>query len=633
MASGNELSPRPRPKFTRTTRNTLSRVASEPVPHVPSTSRVALARELAALDSRLSARTYRSNRTVSTTSSHIAPLDPDEEPEGAATVTPEGPATQNQNQNPDPVIIMPETKKKIPESYEKNAPRFDDEKPEELTQFLDHVERMMALEETPDGEKNEFVVRYAMKGPADEWKAFKTFTKSYKKFKREILENYPSAIDSKQGSVRKLTKILKTFPDGDIELEDADDLMKLARQMNTEAAKLLASGLLTHREAIPMFTAKLHRRFTERIFDALNRRERPKPAAEAPAEGEDGAEDAAAEDEDSDVETDGPAKFTLEQVIEEAKWLAKQQDSNADFFQTPSVAANTSGGRSLSPARIKKEDVNHDATAMLEAIKLSVVNMMDRVEAQTNQRLSEMDTSTKKKLAELEQFYKSLPGKVPGAVDGQTLPPRPTVRFRPLTQANLCHYCAGDDGHWMMNCPHRQAHIANGWLKVMNGKDHYSNGSLLILSGTKSRKQLIEEFQAKGVVPAQTNVQSIYVQQGPGLYQMEPEERLAIATDDGEGYGYYDPAEYDPRDDEIRTLRVESNMMRQMVQHQQHQQRGVQPPLPPAPANQMDVNFLSSLLAATFAKVNPSTTPPAEQLAQTRANPSRTGTAQSNEGF
>jgi hypothetical protein len=246
-----------------------------------------------------------------------------------------------------------------------------------------------------------------------------------------------------------------------------------------------------------------------------------------------------------------------------------------------------------------------------------------------------MDGGQKKKMAELEQFYKSLPGKLPGAVDSQSLPPRPQVRFRPLTKNDLCHYCQDAGGHWISNCPHRAAHIASGALKVINGKDCYPNSIPVPRFGNKSVRQLIDDYQSKGNGSSQVNLQSAFVQQNPGLYQLEPEERMAIATDNGEGYGYFDPAEYDPRDDEIRTLRVEqANMMRQMVQHQFHQsQRGVQPP-PVIQPQVLDINMVSALLAATINKTGYQPPPSTEaQLAQTRGNPSRTGNSQSNEGF
>ncbi|KAJ7466128.1 hypothetical protein FB451DRAFT_1019512, partial [Mycena latifolia] len=130
-------------------------------------------------------------------------------------------------------------KKRIPERFEKNAPRFDDEKPEELPQFLEDMERMMEIESTEAAKKNEFLVRYAFQKPAEQWKKFKTYSKSYEEFKKEILENYPTAQTHKRGSMRKLLKIMKAYDDGDITMDDADEVMKLIREMNVEVDKLM----------------------------------------------------------------------------------------------------------------------------------------------------------------------------------------------------------------------------------------------------------------------------------------------------------------------------------------------------------------------------------------------------------
>ncbi|KAJ6589586.1 hypothetical protein B0H19DRAFT_894904, partial [Mycena capillaripes] len=121
----------------------------------------------------------------------------------------------------------------------RNVPRFDDEHPEELLQFLEHMERMMTLEETDAKDKNAFIVRYALRRPAEEWKRFDSYTESYEKFKKEILENYPGAMDSERGSMRKLKKVLREFEEGDITVSDPDELIKLSRAMNLEASKLL----------------------------------------------------------------------------------------------------------------------------------------------------------------------------------------------------------------------------------------------------------------------------------------------------------------------------------------------------------------------------------------------------------
>ncbi|KAJ7720650.1 hypothetical protein B0H16DRAFT_1792696 [Mycena metata] len=516
--------------------------------------------------------------------------------------------------------------KKIPEAYEKNAPRFDDEKPEELNEFLENMERMMEIAATDAKDKNAFVVRYAMRGPAEEWKRFDSYGESYEKFKKEILANYPNAKESEKGSMRKLLKRLKDFDEEDIDITDPDELMRLARVMNLEASKLLVSRQLSDREAIPLFFAKLTPRFQEKILDNLESDRRARPAARA---------NAPAADEDKTL--------TLKEVLDEAKRLVQQRERDLDFFQRKISHRDMSPGPST--VRIKKEPTEREARDVLDQIKLSVVNMMDKMESLQTQKLSEMDQNQKKKLEELEQFYKSLPGRVPGAPDSQTRPPRQEFRQRPVANADICHYCKESGGHWMSDCPYRRAHITSGALRVVDGKDYTRDGATVQMFGPKSRKQQVDEFISKGSSTAQVKFQSAFVQHHPAAsgYGLSVDEQMAIETDNGDGYGYFDPSEnpgYDPRDDEIRTLRVEqANMMRQLVQHQQQlqrpqaqqPQRDVQPPVSQLPP--IDVNLLSSLLAAALRPSGTQAPPTETQLAQTRANPSRTGNGQAGEGF
>ena len=314
-------------------------------------------------------------------------------------------------------------KKKVPESYEKNAPRFDGEHPDDLLQFLDHIERMMELEATPADKKNAFVARYTERRTGNEWRSFASFSKSYADFKKEILENYPSSVDTERGSLRKLRKQLAHFEPGDITQEDNDDVMALIRVFSAEGAKLISSGILSNTEALPLFFDKLAPSYRDKILEHLDRSPPTRPA-------------------DADQE----AFWTLEEVMNEAKAIAQRQEKYTEFLRGRSGLKSTSG-RSMSPRPVKKEATEREASAMLEEIKSAVVNMMDRVEAQAKQKFSDIDQAARDKLTEMETFYKSLPGVARGAPDSQTLPPRPTVKFRPVSESDLCLYCRLP-GHW-----------------------------------------------------------------------------------------------------------------------------------------------------------------------------------------
>ncbi|KAJ6471050.1 hypothetical protein C8R45DRAFT_1104747 [Mycena sanguinolenta] len=483
--------------------------------------------------------------------------------------------------------------KKIPEFYEKNAPWFDDDKPEELQQFLENVERMMEIEGTADKDKSAFIIRYTTHKMRELWKQFTMYSGPYQDFKKEILANYPSAIDNEHGSTRKFKKVLKKFDEDDIGAADQDELMKLSWEMLLEVSKLMKSNQLTDWEAVPLFLGKLEEQFREKIL--------------------------------SNLEQSPP-------VMEEAKQIAKRQNVNTEFFEYNKDSSRTAGrssspGRSMATRVVKREEV--DASTMLESIKLTVVNLMSELEDKNSKCFTRIEEMTQKQLAEMTAFYKSLPGVVSGAPDSQTLPPR-QVCFRPLTQTDLCWYC-NDTGHTQGNCPHRKGHIDSGALRVAGNKDYHADGRPLYAYGNKSKQQMVEEGRAKPAGnTAQANIQNVFLQT-PGMYPIAPGD-LQL---DSEPLGTsHDSSEYDLRDDEIRTLIVEmANMKRLLATQAQHLQGwGVQPPLPlapapppaPAPASSSSTfnsEFLATVLAQTISKLNTSD----PFLAQTRSQPSRTG--------
>lgn len=271
---------------------------------------------------------------------------------------------------------------RIPESYEINAPRFDDDQPEELPQFLEHIERMMELAEIPADQKNTFVVRYACRRPAIEWKQFDSYKLSYKRFKKEILENYPAAKDSERGSIRGLKKALKEFGRGEISLFDRYELMKLARSMNVEGSKLLASRLITNREIVAMFMEKLDENFREKILHNLDLMYDLNLLP-------------------GDAADDEATYYTFNEVIGAARRLVKRHDSKSDYFATMGRQEASIKVESMSPARVIEKEMEDSTTLMLDEIRQMLGNLLERME------MNEKKLSLHE--ARIAQLYQSLP--------------------------------------------------------------------------------------------------------------------------------------------------------------------------------------------------------------------------------
>lgn len=560
---------------------------------------------------------------------------------------------------------MPVTKERFPESYERDAPKFDDEKPDEILRWFEQMERILEIAKVDPGDKNDFILRYVVRRVKNQWVNLASYKLSYAEFKKEILDNYPSARDDDVGSVRKLKKDISKFDDGDLTIDDADDVLKLIRVIQVEVVKLRKSGSITDRETVPLFMSKLDKDFRRRIEANLDtsREVSRALASSGVAQAAAAAAIAAGGQAPQVPQTSARKQYTFDEVCAEAKRLVTDQDEKDEFWSGEKLVRPSSRGRDMSLERKPKSE-SHKEELMLE-VKGAVAQMMDQLETQHKQAVIET-SSREKKLEELlaigrrqqkehEQFYKSLntgTGSGPSHTDARLQdsgPPR-EVRFRPQSSNDMCRYCREGD-HWQNECPHRHQHILNGWLKVIDGRDCYSDGGFLPMGGPRSRKDLIEESaRRKGLRPAGQAVayQSTYLQEAPGLYRYNGESATP-AYDYSEQEGYvWDAGEYDPRDEMILTMKVEMESLRDRERHAAAQRAARPPPVhsapvpvsapvaqqtPPMMANMVDVGTLAALLNAARLTAQPGQATTESQNVQTRAGSSRTGAAQGNEDF
>ena len=89
---------------------------------------------------------------------------------------------------------------------DKNAPRFDTAKPEELPRFLAHVKELMIEAGIVDQQKQiETVCKYTDYQTEREWKALPSYSDGvWDDFRKELLLNYPDANEITEGTLRRL---------------------------------------------------------------------------------------------------------------------------------------------------------------------------------------------------------------------------------------------------------------------------------------------------------------------------------------------------------------------------------------------------------------------------------------------
>lgn len=542
--------------------------------------------------------------------------DTSSEPLAGITVTPSTPILQNSNPLPtslsspsissSPLFTM---SVKIPEAWDRNAPHFDSSKPEELQQFLDHMDSLMDKAATPEEGKKDKLVSYADYNSKREWMSLPSYQKgSYEDFVKDIINHYPSIRDSEKGSISILNKLLVKFANRSISMEDQDELMDLIRPMQAQVKRLVPAKL-TNKSAIARFLEKLDTDFVNRIWARLDMDEVVRN--QIPIDQNDAAAVAARTKQLKDRETE---RYLFEEVVTVAKDLASGS-TDREEYDFGASNYNTEG--------IQRKNIKSEVTAATSALEKRTEAAIERMEQWQVQMLDKFELSQRR----MEQFMKSVNSN--GSRQGE-VPSSQTVN-RPMTLAEIiCHYCRFQ-GHMVGNCEHRRKHIEEGLLKIILGRDCLADGTpLYVPKDGRSKKEFVENYFKKS---------QNFVGTTAGVYNLSTDMEEAL---------FSNGTNYDPRDDEILSRTVtEANLRRQLVQLtaqlnqgqgeratqlvQQQQPTGVVQPAPMAPASQSnEVAQAITLMSTTLQKMDQKM----EQfVVQTRASASRTGNSPNNEGF
>ncbi|KAJ6474172.1 hypothetical protein C8R45DRAFT_935577 [Mycena sanguinolenta] len=489
---------------------------------------------------------------------------------------------------------MSNTTVKIPEEWDRNAPHFDSNKPEELQQFLDHMESLMEKAKTPRDEKKGKLVRYADYTSKREWMSLPSFQDgSYEDFIKEILSHYPSVRDSERGSISQLNKLLSQFSAKGIGMDDQDELMDLIRPLQLQVKRLIP-GKLTNKTAIARFMEKLAPEFVSRIWmrlemDEVARNMIPVDPADADAVRERSERLRARETE----------RYLFDEVIAVAREIAKGSNDRGEY----DFGASTSGTERINRRPIKSE------------MDVFALNMEKKQEA----HMDEMKQWSARVMDRIEQFMKvNSSGNSFRQGEGSSHPP---AMNRPMTLAEIiCHYCRLP-GHVVNNCEHRQRHIAEGLLKVSQGKDYLGDGTPAYPPRDgRSKRDFVEDYYKK-------KSSQNYIGSVAGVYNVSTDMEDAL---------FPNGTDYDPRDDEILSLRVaEANLKRQLTQVgqvgqgertiqlvQQQQPVGVVQPTPSVPTLTPELAQAISLLSSVAQSMQQTQQ---QLVAQTRAEGSRKG--------
>ncbi|SJL14301.1 uncharacterized protein ARMOST_17757 [Armillaria ostoyae] len=105
---------------------------------------------------------------------------------------------------------MSASTQKMPRPMSRDAPKFNNDEPENLRRFLGQMEDLFSdYSITDNNEKKRKLVRYADAHTKEEWQALEEYDNgTFTEFKEAILKNYPEAADAETGTWERLMCIL-----------------------------------------------------------------------------------------------------------------------------------------------------------------------------------------------------------------------------------------------------------------------------------------------------------------------------------------------------------------------------------------------------------------------------------------
>ncbi|KAH9477805.1 hypothetical protein JR316_0010034 [Psilocybe cubensis] len=394
--------------------------------------------------------------------------------------------------------------KDLPLLGDKGAPKFDEQKPEELLRFLDQLDDLFEKYGVKtDNEKKRVVCRYISPTTESEWRAFSSFQNgTWKRFRKDLIMSYPEAVNLHRGSIEALDKICRKHSgNNQIESHDSPGLMALVRTFRAEAGKLLQPpALVSNRDLVERFIGCLTSEFAGRVGQKLDFKldttNVVKNLSQPPAE-EDNADDT---DEIELVRWEDRHKFV--DVVEAAISIAERA---AKWNSNTLMKGTYSTARAYGTSDLVPESKDKIYVKLEEQIS----QLSDVISNQEHKRALELkmlQESQHKQMLEFQNmmltFKNSLQlNTVPTAAFPQTAQTAFTPKAR-ISQTTGCHYCR-EETHIIVECPHVRRHLENKWvIKNAEGYVRLPDGSQVHPMGNKSRKEVVESLhRTPGVIP------------------------------------------------------------------------------------------------------------------------------------
>ncbi|KAJ7734118.1 hypothetical protein B0H16DRAFT_1731952 [Mycena metata] len=415
---------------------------------------------------------------------------------------------------------------KVPRPWESNVPKFNTEDKEDLQDFIEQVDDIIALAQvTDEDEKKKLLTSYLPARKRETWRGLPEYAAgvSYSNFKKAVLKVYPEVQEDLDGTLEELEKLCQE--NRGIRRTEEGKLTRFGMRFRALVKKLTkAPAIILNKEACRRYLDTLERGFAESLKMAINTRNLIKADLQPAGQQQQNAA--------NQVDHRKEDPILLDELVKMAERLASTGGTEATWGED---SLDIKRSDRFPTVKIERRDTQ------FEELGSEVSNLRDALTVVQKQSKAAHD-----ELMKAVQSMKNSPGNREDHVNRKPAPRGTSNNYGTDRQFNRgygqngaptksqCYYCDGED-HYSRECSVKAGHIHKGWVIVEDGQQKLADGNY-IPKGRGSPAARVEEYwQRKGVA-------------GQHMYS---ESFFGGAPED----------EFDTLRDEVRTLRVKLNQI------------------------------------------------------------------------
>lgn len=452
-------------------------------------------------------------------------------------------------------------KSKLPTSYGKNSLKFDGDEPDELERYFEILEDVFENAKAATEEEKKWVaVRYCTTATAREWNAFETRQagSTFEEFKAEVMANYPECRESKEGSLALLDKLVRKRKKNKLAFDDVTEFMSFSRKFRAEAERLFhPTPRISNRELV----IRLLGCFDAALVSAVKNKLRITATEALPSRI---ALAASVKTAANLAASNLPLPAVTNKLAALANWASSREDKYfwtdvldlateevedgaVSFYETESphdTGARKSGGKTTvllnEVGEGKSSSFKKDIEDKIEKLEQTIAHTMDKTQIADKKKWQEM----KELLEQMQEAKAPAPAATPKPWGTSS---RPTSDGSRTVTNRDCFYC-GNFGHFIGDCQKRHKDIDAGLIKVIDGRTTFFDGRPIPAQPRNKCQALkAEEYKERAALNNNLHAQAYDVS-----------EQYTFEAEDIPGY--------DPKPDEIRTLRAETRQLKVMLQ-------------------------------------------------------------------